>query len=740
MSICGLILAWVIFYWPILSGQGFLWEDFPEQWYPFASYTASELRMGRLPLWNPYLFGGIPYLAMIDVAVLYPLNWIMVLFVEDNILGYLVVEFQVIAHVLLIGCTTYAFARGTGISRYGSLIAGLIYMLCGVTVHNVIHPVFVFGLSWFPLVFLLFKTAVSKQSLRFAVFSGGLLGVLIVAGHAQVFVYVSYLLAFYLLFSLVQLIRESASQASLLKMIAIGIVTIVTSLAIGAGVLLPMMELAPHALRPAVTYEVATTYARYPAELITFFIPDFFGQTQPLKWNYWGPGSSEYGHFWETHSYLGLFPLLLAGIPPFLKRTRFVVFLTVLGLVSLILAFGDATPFYRIAYNVVPGFDRFRGAARLSIFCSFSVAILSGIGIDTLLNMDRELWIKFKRYILTFLGLMVSGFIVYLAFLPSVVDLLAETPDKVDAVRTAFIDQIDRFGLLCAIAVIALLCWNTVRIPRSIKLCITLTVIFMDLYLAGAGFAVSPKGPGDYYPKSALIEFLEERQDQEGGRARTRQERIMLMTRNAGVLYRIHTLEGYASPLRLAETLPPRFSDELMGVRYGIQVGDEGKSASLVANVDAMPSAYVVRKYVLARDRDAVALAMDVSSFDHRTSVVLDRLPDMEVSDVPVTEAEHPVISEYLPNAITLDISLDSPGILVFGEVYYPAWKAYVNGEKVDILRANDTMRAVPLGRGNHHVVMRYESSAVTWGLFISSAAVLLVLSLAVFSRGRDQQ
>ena len=739
MGISALFVAAVIFYWPILSGQAFLWEDVPEQWYPLASYTASELRMGRLPLWNPYLFGGIPFFAMIDVAVLYPLNWIMVLFVEDNMLSYLVVEYQIIAHILLIGCTTYAFARGNAISVSGSLVAGLIYMLCGVTVHNVIHPVFVFALAWFPLVFLLFKRAVACESFQLAVFSGGLLGVLIVAGHAQVFVYVSYLLAFYILFSLGYLIRDSASRSSFLKVIGIGAVTMVTSLAIGAGVLLPMMELAPHALRPDVTYEVAGSYARYPGELITFIMPDFFGQTQPSNWNYWGPGSAEYGHYWESHSYLGLFPLLLAGIPVFLMRSRFVVFLTVLAMVSLVLGFGDATPLYRIAYDFIPGFDRFRGAARFSIFYSFSIAILAGMAIDFLFNMNRRQTLRLRQYILSVVAVMCTGLIIYMTLKPSIVGLIADTPEKMDAVRAALASQMDRFALLCAITLASLCCWYTVRLSNSVKLCVTVLVIFLDLYLAGTGFALSPKGAGEYYSKSPLIDFLKKRQANEGGRARTRQERVMLMTRNAGVLYRVHTLEGYASPLRLAETLPPRFADELMGVRYGIQISENGKAASLAANIGAMPTAYVVRKYLVAHDREAVGLAMDDSLFDYRTAVILGNDPGLLLLDSPVTEAESPVITEHLPNSISLDVSLDSPGILVLGEVYYPAWKAYIDGEKVEILKANDTMRAVALRSGRHQVVMRYESAAVTWGLVISVAGVLLVLSMVILSHRRHQ-
>ncbi|MEE2710022.1 MAG: hypothetical protein VYA69_10540, partial [Gemmatimonadota bacterium] len=102
IALIGLLGGVIVFFWAILSQQAFLWEDIPKQWYPMASYTASELLAGRFPFWNPYIFGGIPFFAMIDVGVLYPLNWLFIYFVDNMILSYIVVEFHLIAHVYLI--------------------------------------------------------------------------------------------------------------------------------------------------------------------------------------------------------------------------------------------------------------------------------------------------------------------------------------------------------------------------------------------------------------------------------------------------------------------------------------------------------------------------------------------------------------------------------------------------------------------------------------------------------------
>ena len=60
----------LIFEGMVLSGY-----DVQTYFYPYWAYTAASLGDGRLPLWNPHVFMGVPFLANPQAAVLYPLNW-----------------------------------------------------------------------------------------------------------------------------------------------------------------------------------------------------------------------------------------------------------------------------------------------------------------------------------------------------------------------------------------------------------------------------------------------------------------------------------------------------------------------------------------------------------------------------------------------------------------------------------------------------------------------------------------
>src|SRR5258708_6009292 len=48
--------------------------------YPYWDFRARALLAGHLPLWDPLLFMGAPFLANSQAGVLYPFNWPLVFF------------------------------------------------------------------------------------------------------------------------------------------------------------------------------------------------------------------------------------------------------------------------------------------------------------------------------------------------------------------------------------------------------------------------------------------------------------------------------------------------------------------------------------------------------------------------------------------------------------------------------------------------------------------------------------
>ena len=62
------ILTTTIFFWEVLMGNAFFWEDIVRFVYPLQNFAAKEASKGIVPFWNPFTFSGMPFLADLQVG------------------------------------------------------------------------------------------------------------------------------------------------------------------------------------------------------------------------------------------------------------------------------------------------------------------------------------------------------------------------------------------------------------------------------------------------------------------------------------------------------------------------------------------------------------------------------------------------------------------------------------------------------------------------------------------------
>jgi hypothetical protein len=121
-----------------------------------------------------------------------------------------------------------------------------------------------------------------------------------------------------------------------------------------------------------------------------------------------------------------------------------------------------------------------------------------------------------------------------------------------------------------------------------------------------------------------------------------------------------------------------------------------------------------------------------------RTALVEGASPETDAPDPAVAESAH--VTRYDPEAITIAARAAAPGLLVVSEIYASGWRAYVDGERVDVLPTNHALRGVPLPAGEHTVELRYEPLPLRLGLAISgvtTAAMLVAFLVAGWGRIR---
>lgn len=188
----------LIFFAPaLLTGQLHVEDDSRFFYVPFLRRVGQVLRQGELPLWIRDVFGGYPLFADGEVGMLYPLHLLLLPFLptEQAVLWLRVIRFT------LAGIFAYAYLRTLRAGRFGSLVSGVAYMLCGFAAGQLVHTNISEGMAWLPLVLTFLErsaTAAALPRYRFAAFAGVALAMQGLAVHIQVVVLTAAFGALYL--------------------------------------------------------------------------------------------------------------------------------------------------------------------------------------------------------------------------------------------------------------------------------------------------------------------------------------------------------------------------------------------------------------------------------------------------------------------------------------------------------------------------------------------------------------
>ena len=90
-------------------------------------------------------------------------------------------------------------------------------------------------------------------------------------------------------------------------------------------------------------------------------------------------------------------------------------------------------------------------------------------------------------------------------------------------------------------------------------------------------------------------------------------------------------------------------------------------------------------------------------------------------------------LTSYLSDRLTYDISSTNGGVVVFSEVYYPGWKATVDGRPAELGRVNYLLRAVNVAPGKHTVELTFHPKSVTVTETVAYVGYVILLLLIAF-------
>ncbi len=157
----------------------------------------------------------------------------------------------------------------------------------------------------------------------------------------------------------------------------------------------------------------------------------------------------------------------------------------------------------------------------------------------------------------------------------------------------------------------------------------------------------------------------------------------------------------------------------------------EDDRLKVLENQETLPPAWIVHSARQVGSKEEALDLLSADQVDPKETALLEDIPP-EMSQPDDTSAEQASVTEYGANRIELESSTEAPGLLVLSEVYYPAWKAYVDGEPAPVYVTDHLLRSVPVPAGEHTVELRYESWTLRVGVAISLIACAALIALAV--------
>jgi len=736
----------LIFFWSQLAGSAWFWEDFVEYVLPIQVFAAREFAAGTVPFWNPYSFAGMPFLADVQVGFFYPLNRIFTLFTgsEENVSVW-TLQFAVIFHFFISQINMYLFTRSLKISSYGSLISAVTYTFSLLMVCHVIHPMMVYHLVWLPLIFMFFRKGILNARYDYAIASGLILGFTLLAGHPQTTLYVYLLLGMYLLYEVIIMAKEKS------KSIITGIICGAITFAIGAGLFMvqyiPSQELADYSVRAEMSYEKSSEGSLEFKQTLTAIIPYLFGSingnnTQSIPFYMTLDGlPATYYYYWETAFYFGIVGLFL-GIFALLNlkqlvEKRFALFLVLALSFAYLYALGNNFFLHGLFYNF-PLFNAFRIPARILFYLIFAFSILAAMGFDKLFISVMQKKALKNTYI-------AFGIIALFALL-GVVGIWASLAGAEGDISSK-LTNMSLIALLLASASFAIAYFSIKnKLAPSIAGLAFAIIAFFDLYGFGADFNKSEQNPMDKYTISnELKDTFKPTNIDSLYRVATRiySPSVMAMNRNQGMIDKIMLIEGY-NPLILSRLNPPYENIDdiyrMQNVRYQLVMDAQSQRPFFRENQDYLPRTWAVSE-VLVMDSVQMVEAFRKKSFNPLETALIEK--SIEFQNSSIDEFEYDIKTlQYDLNSSKYKVNTSSEAVLCLSEIWYPAWKVYVNDKEQELLRVNYSFRGVVVPKGESIVTFKYQSRAFSTGLLITAVTLissLIGLAMIIMVRRKNQ-
>jgi hypothetical protein len=763
------------FYWDFLNGRCFIWDDTLTQFFPAVNYFARTVHAGHLPLWLPGVRNGSPFYSDVQVGGFYPLQWLLIPFVRNGRLPFVVYQRYIAFHYLIGGLFMYAFLKRLKLSPVAAVLGALVFCFSGFAALRIASFTMFQVFAWLPLQMLCVHRLTTDRKRACWPWLVCAMVVSLLAGFPQVTLYCWYMVAAYWLHCCYYVRRLETSDARVavrqvarrdLPIIA-GSFVIVFGLA--AIMVVPGAQNWWHTARPSRSF-VALTDSSLPYDQeLTLFVPNFFGVARSINSPepFWGfdphsqtlvlngpvNGTPGYWQYWEFAAYSGQIFWIAVLLTLFnwrrIENKRGLGFFLTTWVVAIWFMMGRYGGLYQILYWCLPGVTLFRVPARMACVATFAAATLSAYSIDLLRRRTARLraWPAF----LPPLGYAGLTLLLYIGGHHLGAGL--RTPDKLvwSLHETCFALAV---ATLCAVLLVGLV-RTPKRWPQTVCLCGLVAISAADLYHAYGGFHRGNVSPDEYYPETnSLLTLLEDYREQRGPfrfgqivRGRLGEE--IATFRNLPYFHDyLEVPEGYTS--FYLENISSFQAITNQAAKIGIQnirvtmERDENGKDWLGAYTNSLPRAKFFTRIRHFDSRDELLAALERGEIDwHNELAVTGPSPaDKPHSDEPTGQTasgDSVQFQSLAPESYSITYHVSRPGIVFVSEAFYPGWVP--NDERIKLIEVFGAFQGLVIPQaGSGQIMVRFSPPALKLGLAISLVSILLTALLCAGIWGRSSQ
>lgn len=729
---------------------------------------------GTIPQWNPYIFGGLPYIEAFHGDIFYPLSFLKYFGSIYRMLGMVLFW-----HIFIAGLFMFFCARQFKLSKTASLLSGICYMFASYLISLVApgHDGKIFVTTLFPLTILFLDRGFNAEQFIKSFFNfsmvGLVIGFIVLSPHPQMSYFSLWAISFYAAFRIITGFIKNKNVVGALRPAALTAYAVIIGLTLSAIQFYPgykyTSEFSPRADSKK-GWEWATSWSLHEEEAFSQLIPEFAGvSTENRSSVYWGKN-----YFKDNSESVGVVTIFMALIGFFFYRRKESYFMGGLALFALIYALGATTPIFKLFFYLIPKVDSLRAPSMIMFLFSFSCALLAGMGLQFVIDRVRDLDSKqIKKFYYLLFGLPAFLLLIAVLFNANGKGMLGMwTSIFYSKAPTTMIQEgISKLDLaymnlpsiqsgawmsfiFCFLA--ALFIW----LYRSRKAGMVILVALLLVPVVD-GVRVNKKfikaiDPANYWSPNVIVNYFKNNND-EHYRVMNFVSRIM--AEDYLPHFGIEVVTGYhGNQLRwydellggpaLTNQTNPRFLN-LVGAEYLIVPGNQGfpegyfgakpvKPAAnfgqvqILKNENALPRFFLVDSYIKYDTSSQVVNEILTGQIDLAQTALLTDQPELVYTPDSLDSDSVWAIS-YGIEKIVLGTKVSQNKILILTDNYYDAWHATIDSQPAKVMQAYNTFRAVELPAGTKEVVFEYKSERYAFGKSLTYGTALYLLLVIGF-------